>query len=180
MNALHSATIKISFTLFFAVATNLVFSMPSKDRKDNTGKTSKVEIQGRILVKNKELKGAYTVEVLCFNSITESIQVKNNESLKLHLYANAAYLLKITKKGFVPRYISLNTHQMVDNKESYSFYVETDFIEISEAMRMDSEDLEMPSAIISFNRSTGNLDNNLEYNSYVHQRITLALNPEQQ
>lgn len=167
---------KTNLALVLALAVNLVSATPVHPQ--NSEVPTALEVKGRILIKNKDIKGSYKVEVMHFNSITETFTVKGGEAINLHLKTNSAYTLKISKKGFTPRYISLNTHQMKERKESYAFHVETDFIEVSDAMRMNSESLEMPAAIISFNSSTGNLTSNSDYAYFVNQRIAGELDDQ--
>jgi len=176
MTSLTNYIAKLFFISAFACMTSATKAL-TPNHPETQKEIPVLELEGKIVIKNKELKGSYKVEVMLYNSVTSTILVKNNAPLKLHLKKGTPYILKISKKGFFPRYICLNTNNCEDKglAETYSFYLETDFIETSEAMRLDNETLEMPAAIISFDKTTCNFDHNKDYASFVNRKILNGL-----
>ncbi len=158
--------LSISFTNAYSSSKKIPF-------KTGNDTASYVQIEGTIVVENKEVKGNYTLEVLYFDSTLTSINVKNNMPVTFLLKKNSPYVLKISKKGFIPRYICINTNikGTKAGNGSYSFYFETDFIKVEEAMRMDNEALELPIAMISYDSKIGNFDQNKGYSIFVRQRL---------
>jgi len=173
MNSFTLLISKILLISFFSFSFNSAYSAPAKTKVSKLKKDSSSDLylQGHIVVKNKEVKGIYKVEVLYYNAVASSFTVKNNESIKLLLKRDAPYVLKISKKGFRPQYICVNTNMHGSRNLIHSFYFETNLISPAQAMLLDDEALELPIAMISFNKSTGSFANNKDYTSYVNQRI---------
>ena len=156
---------------------NTAYCLGNKDLRTKTDTSSEVHIQGRIIIKNKAIKGNYKVEVMYFDAVMHSFHVKHNSSLKIKLKRNSPYVLRVSKKGFIPRLICINTHmESKVNNDTYSFYFETDFIKTAEAMRLDNEALELPVALISYDRKTNNFNSNQDYSNFVNQRIYGGVN----
>jgi len=183
MNTPSHLIAKIMLIGFLSFSINNAYSITkNKILKTKKDTSSDMSILGQIVVKNKAVKGGYKVEVLYYDSITATVNVKNNESVKFLLKKDSPYVIRISKKGFIPRYICLNTstHETLNKTGLYTFYFETDFIETAEAMRLDNEALELPIGMITFDKKTGNFDNNKDYTSFVMQKIYSGLNETSQ
>jgi|GEM_PF-2533032 len=174
MNSTVQLITKVILTSLLSILFTRAYSSPIKNSAETGKDTSTyVQIEGRIVVDNKEVKGNYLIEVLYFDSTLTSIKVKNNMPVTFLLKRNSPYVLKISKKGFIPRYICLNTNisSTKTNNNPYNFYFETDFIKVEEAMRMDNEALELPVGMIAYDTKIGNFEQNKGYSIFVRQRL---------
>lgn len=160
---------------FFSISVKSAYSRvaipASKTEKNDT--LAQVNIQGRILIKNRRVNERYKVEVLFYDNVINSYTVKNNKSLTLHLKRNSPYVIRISKKGCIQRLICLNTGLCENRRKGgdYTFYFETDLIEAKQAMCLDSEALQLPIALIAFDKKTGDFNNNNDYTSFINQKI---------
>ncbi|PBQ31324.1 hypothetical protein CNR22_05955 [Sphingobacteriaceae bacterium] len=138
-------------------------------RKDSS---THVLLNTKILVNTKNTVGSYRLEVLYRDIIINSFTVKNNSPVRLLLKKDSPYVIKISKKGYIPRFICINTnmHEKT-NKSIYYLNLETEFIAASAAMTLDDEALQLPSALVSYNKKAGNFENNKDYSLFVLQRI---------
>jgi hypothetical protein len=141
--------------------------------KAKSDTSSHLDIEGTIFVENKEINGNYVLEVIYFDSVISTHKIKNNKPVVFHLKKNDAYTFRISKKGYIAREICLST--AIKNKQSqtssYGFYIETDFIEIAEAMKMDDEALKLPIAMIKYDERKGNFISNRDYSIFVRQKL---------
>ena len=145
--------------------------------KVKSDSSEQLNIEGTIFVENREIKGNYLIEVIYFDSVISTHKIKNNQAIEFHLKKNTAYTLRISKEGFVKREICLNTTLNENQKPAspFSFYIETEFIKVAEAMRMDDEALKLPIALIKYDVRNGNFISNKDYAIFVRQR--LYINP---
>lgn len=161
-------------SLSFTAVYSFPFQGASKIKKDTS---CCLEIFGRISFKNQHLKGSYTAELIYFNEVLDSVSVRCNRSFKFSLKRNSSYMIKISKPGFTSRLICVNTN--VDDSDYltgiYTFFFETELIAVKEAMLLDNEALELPAAIVSFNKKTGRFDHNRDYTSFVKQKIKTGM-----
>lgn len=166
---------KILFIILASVScyTASTPGIPGK-KKSNS---EQLRINAQIVVRNKEVNGNFKMEVLFFDSVISVFTVKNNKPVTMLLKKDAPYMLKISKKGFVPRYVCLNTniHDTGIPTDNYAFYLETDFIKNTTAMRLDNEALEMPIALVGYDKQTRNFNFNRDYTAFVSQRISAGL-----
>lgn len=132
-----------------------------------------LQIYGRITFKNKPLIGNYKAELLYFGEPVDSVMLKCNKSFKFYLKRNSPYAIRISKPGYTSRLICINTNvDETDNQNSvYTFFFETELIAVKDAMLLDNEALQLPIALISFNKKKGRFDHNHEYTSFVKQKI---------
>ena len=162
--------LSICFTTINAFPIKGIF----KSKKDTS---CCLEIYGRISFKNQHLKGSYKAELIYFDETLDSVIVRCNRSFKFSLKRNSPYIIRISKPGFTPRLICVNTK--VDDSDYltgiYTFFFETELIAVKEAMLLDNEALGLPAAIVSFNKKTGRFDHNRDYTSFVKQKIKTGM-----
>lgn len=179
MNSFLQLILKTILTGFLSLsfASGYSSTVLKQNKTTKQDSSSNVKIHGRIVVKNKNSVGSYKVEVMRYDSVTSTFTVKNNQSIKFSLKKDSPYVLKISKKGFVPRLICINTRisENLNKNGEYTFYIETDFIAATEAMRMDNEALTLPVALIAYDKNTGNFGYNKDYSLFVQQKLHSGL-----
>lgn len=124
------------------------------------------------MVNAKNAIGSYNLEVLYRDMVINRMTVKNNTPVRLLLKKDAPYVLKISKKGYFPRYIYVNTNmQEKTNKSFFYLNMQTDLISSSDARILDDEALQLPSALVSYNRKAGTFESNKDYSAFVQRRL---------
>ena len=138
-------------------------------RKDSS---THVVLNSRIMVNAKNTIGSYKLEVLYRDVVINSMSVKNNAPVRLLLKKDAPYVLKVSKKGYFARYIYVNTNmQEKTNKNFYYLNMQTDLISTSEARTLDDEALQLPSALVSYNKKAGIFESNKDYSAFVQRKL---------
>lgn len=174
MNTISNLGAKILLGSLLSLSTTFTGGATiSEEPKTKNDTCSSIDIEGTIFVENKEVKGNYLLEVIYFDSVISTYKIKNNKPVVFHLKKDDAYTFRISKKGYIAREICLST-AIKDNKNlpnSFGFYIETDFIEITEAMKMDDEALKLPIAMIKYDDRKGNFISNRDYSIFVRQKL---------
>lgn len=113
-------TVALFCTLFF-----LNFSFANDY---NAKSTVCLKINGLILKSAKEERGSYKVKLLKENLVIDSTSVSVNKPFEFKLEKNSSYKLCVTKNGFVPFLISIDTRLPENNSTLYEFLFETELL----------------------------------------------------
>ncbi len=169
----HILWIALILCFTFVRASQQKHSFASKTTLTKRDTSCCLQIYGRITFKNNPLIGNYKAELLYFGETVDSVMLKCNKSFKFYLKRNSPYAIRISKPGYTSRLICINTNiDETGNQNSvYTFFFETELIAVKDAMLMDNEALQLPIALISFNKKKGRFDHNHEYTSFVKQKI---------
>ncbi len=132
-----------------------------------------LEISGKVSYKDKEADNTCKVELICYNSVVDSAIIKHNKTFKFLLGRGAYYTIRISKKGYVTRWVSICTNMNVpaDDDGFYRYHFDTDLIPDMEAKELDADALEFPIAIISFDTQAGWFYYNEAYTSNIKREI---------
>lgn len=87
-----------------------------------------LKINGLILKSAKEERGSYKVKLLKENIVIDSTSVSVNKPFEFGLEKNSSYKLCVTKNGFVPFLISIDTRLPENNFTLYEFLFETELL----------------------------------------------------
>lgn len=132
---------------------------PIDDNKDQS--IACLKINGLILKSPKGERGLYKVELFYNNSVIDSEMVSANKPFEFTLSKNCWYTIRISKEGFLPLLISVDTELSQDNSSHYEFNFQTELynngdIELynqSDINYIDKDDLEIPIGLIRFEAS---------------------------
>jgi hypothetical protein len=161
----------VAILFLFSLSINAAYSKPSGP-KSTTDSLNCLKISGRITLGKKLIKGRYKAELISYNTVLDSAIIKDNSSFTFLLSKNSSYLIKISKKGHMPRFISVCTKMNGTAKSGIqTLFFETELTDAKEARRLDAEALELPVAIITFNKKTKAFDTNEAYTAFVKQKI---------
>ncbi|HOZ87782.1 MAG TPA: hypothetical protein PL029_08495 [Bacteroidia bacterium] len=80
-----------------------------------------VEVKGDVMVSGNETSKSYKLELFRQNEVVESAIGVDNEPFLIRLQKNSQYTIVITKSGFLPFVISVNTHRD-ENKPQHQNY----------------------------------------------------------
>lgn len=73
------------------------------------------------------------------------------------------YTIRISKKGYIPRLVSIDTSLDNDDDNLYRFHFDTELLKDEMKEIFDAEALEFPITIVSFNKSQEVFHFNKEY-----------------
>ncbi len=130
-----------------------------------------LEISGSLHTKNDVKNDPYIVELLFDNKVLKQTTVTGRRSFKFLLAKNRWYAIRISKKGYSPRLISICTDLPKSKEGFYKFHFDTELIPINKAELMDQEVLDFPIAIISFDKDAEWFYYNEEFTSNMKRQL---------
>jgi hypothetical protein len=97
--------------------------------------------------------------------------LKDNKEFSFKLEKNVYYGIRITKKGFIPKLVSVCTDMTGGSKNSQHFHFKTNLINESELKRLNKDALDFPIAVISFNKRKESFSYNKKYTSGIKRKM---------
>lgn len=147
-----TAYFKISFIFFFILLLNCSYYSFAQDKKQANDSLICLEISGKVKLKNNAFDNKIKIELIHYNTVIESITVKQDKKFKFYLAKNAYYTVRISKEGYIPKLITVCTILKKFSPEDsyYRFQFDTELLPSLATEILDAEVLEFPIAIISF------------------------------
>ena len=133
--------------------------------------TSCLEFSGKILKIKTTASNEYTVALMTGSTVIETKTVKGNNSFKFNLKKNLWYTVRISKAGYVPRTVSVDTRLNPDQEGYYKFNFDTELIEKADAVKLNGQALSMPIAHIYFDSKKHWFANNINYTNIIKKNI---------
>lgn len=161
-------TIKVTLLSLIFLSTS-VFGGNKHGKKTNQNQEMTIEIDGKVLIPKNDDSKLYKIELLCHNTVVDSGLVVDSESFLLKVKKNSWYTIRITKQGYYPMIVSIDTKLPVDNMDSHKFHFDTELI--SKNSKVDSESVEFPIAIISFDQNQDSFSPVREYSKNIKSSI---------
>jgi len=112
-----------------------------------------LKLNGVILKSPKKERGVYKVELWQDNIIIDSKTVAYNMPFEFSLTKNSWYTIRITKEGFVPLLISIDTQLKIKNPSIYEFNFQTELYHTSDVNNIDKDSFDLPFALVRFDES---------------------------
>jgi hypothetical protein len=132
-----------------------------------------LEISGKIGFNGACSDNLLKIELIQDNRVVDSMTIKGKRTFKFNLKKNGYYGIRISKKGFVPRLISVCTDLEggdISNK-IYRFRFDTKLISVEGADELNKDALDFPIAVISFDRKKGWFYYSKKYTSQIKRKI---------
>jgi len=125
-----------------------------------------LELNGKIPFKKGK---PYKVELIYYNTTIDTALVGDRKGFVFNLNKNAYYTIKISREGYLPKLVSIDTHlpQSKYNKGFYTFEFSTDLFDHT----VKSDATEFPITIISYNKTKKAFDYNERYTSNIKAEI---------
>jgi len=132
-----------------------------------------LEISGRIQRGETNDDKYIKVVLIHYNTPVDSVQIKENRSFKFKLVKDAYYAIKIYRKGYAPRLISIctNVPEEVFNDRILRFYFKTGLVSEQEYAGFNKETRDFPIAIVAFNRSKKGFYHNEIYTENIKKSL---------
>lgn len=129
-------------------------------------------IEGKISNLDDNTDSECTVELMCLNKVIDSIVLKEGKKkFKFVLNKNLYYTIKISKKGYVSKLVSIDTEILTEVSGVYQFAFETTLIEESISRKLNQDVLDFPVSIIQFDYKMGYFSYNKEYTIHIKKKL---------
>jgi len=115
------------------------------------------------------------VELLNADGVVDSMFLnKTNKFFKFKLTRDTYYAIRVTKKGYVTKLISINTSFPADVVDICEFAFNTELISEKESENLNKDALDFPIAIIHFDDKTEQFTYNKEYTLNIKREIYMG------
>lgn len=153
-------------TFVLAICFQSSFAQVYPIKESITKPVTCLELNGKIPFKKGN---PYKVELIYYNTTIDVVVVENKKGFVFNLNKNAYYTIKISREGYLPKLVSIDTHlpESRYNKGFYKFEFSTDLFENN----IKSEATEFPITIISYNKTKKEFDYNERYTSNIKAEI---------
>ena len=126
-----------------------------------------LKLNGLILKSPLEEKGLYKIELFLDNTIVDSKNISFNKPFEFSLAKNSWYTVRITKEGFVPLLISVDTKLAPENLATYEFNFETELYHKSSVNSIDKATYDLPIGLINYDASNNRFYPTNEYITHI-------------
>ncbi|MBL7931138.1 MAG: hypothetical protein JNL60_04530 [Bacteroidia bacterium] len=133
-----------------------------------------LQIEGKILNNDDDLYGECVVDLIEANEIVQSVVLKEGKKqFKFILHKNSRYGIRIQKKGYINKIISIDTDMegQSENFGLYRFMFETTLISEAVRKRMNEDIIDFPIAIIRFDHEEQTFSYDKKYTSYIKREL---------
>ena len=141
----------------------LAISMNAKGGEKKKKADALLHIEAKIEL-DKDISDSNTkVELFCHAELIDSKVPAKDGSFEFDLKKDQYYSIRITKSGYVPKIIGIDTEVPVDLKDQKEFVFSTGLLSENEAAKLDKNVLEFPAALIMYYDKTASFEFCLEY-----------------
>jgi hypothetical protein len=138
-------------------------------------------VQGKILLMEEGDTKECIVELINNLGEIDSVILKDNKTkFKFILARNSTYAIRISKKGFVSKYVSINTDMPVDDEVIHRFVFETPLLKKDAMAHLNREAMDLPIAIIHFDTKKRCFNYNKEYTASIKKELRKGRSVERQ
>lgn len=139
-----------------------------------TNENNCLEIDGKISNATEKGEGYCTIELISENAIVSSVVLTGGKKkFKLLLKKNANYSIRISRKGYISKLISVDTKIDSPEEELYRFSFETSLLKESSATDMNKELLDFPVTLIYFDRKKDCFIYDKEYTTKIKKEVVM-------
>jgi len=136
---------------FFILIIMILMSATSfAGNKEKLDTASCIEIDGKVLIPKTDDLKQYKIQLLCHNTVIDSVDVIDDESFLLKIKKNSWYTIRIIKEGYYPMNVSINTKVPGSSTNEHKFHFDTELIADNKNIA-DQDAIDFPIAIISYN-----------------------------
>lgn len=115
------------------------------------------------------------VELLTADGVVEEMFIdKSNKFFRFKLARDTHYAVRVSKKGYVTKLISINTSFPSDVVDVCEFSFNTELISEEESESLNKDALDFPIAIIHFDNKTEQFTYNKEYTINIKREIYMG------
>ena len=110
-----------------------------------------LEIEGKVLLSDEPQNRECTIELISQYGQVDTIQMKDyHRKFRFVLSVNTTYAIRISKKGYLTKLISVNTDMPGDLERLHRFTFETPLLKEEALVHLNREAVDLPIAIIRY------------------------------
>jgi len=131
-----------------------------------------LQIEGTVLNVEEGIESECTVELVSDNEVQKTLVLKEGKhKFKFVLSKNTFYGIRITKKGFASKLISVNTEMLTENDGIHIFKFETTLMNEAVAGKLNQDIIDFPVTIIQYDYEADSFVHNAEYTAYIKKEL---------
>jgi hypothetical protein len=161
----NSIILSVVLSLFFLD----VKLQASKGNPENS--STCLEIEGRVTNIGRKTDNTYKVELISANVVIKTLNINDKKVFQFTLKKNSHYAIRISKKGFVPRLISIHTVVPGDDKRVHRFQFDMELLSVKDARKLNDDALDFPVAVISYDNEMSSFYYNEEYTANIKRQL---------
>lgn len=143
----------------FGLILNLSAKGGDKKRKDKAF----LHIEANLEINQSKTVSDTKVELFCHSELIDSVIVGKSGSFEFDLKKDLYYTIKISKNGYIPKIIGIDTEAPADINEKKEFVFTTSLLSENEAFNLDRSVLEFPAALVMYYNKSSSFEFCLEY-----------------
>ncbi|HEY6163126.1 MAG TPA: hypothetical protein VI112_18000 [Bacteroidia bacterium] len=166
--------IRILSLTFLALTSGFVRTQASSPRKTKDT-LSCLEISGKVTASDDKGKGMFTVYLSRDNNVLDSMIIGAGKVFKFTLQKNSYYTIRITRKGYVTRSVSINTGlpKGVSTDPLFRFHFDMMLLKEGQVRTKNKEAFDFPIALITYDNKKGWFDYSRKYTALVKKEMSL-------
>ena len=166
MKSIAKKSLSLSILLF------CLSSFTAYSNKLSYDSTSCLELVGKIINANEGIDGSCKIELICNNEVIDTLLLKEGKKkFKFVLSKNKYYAIRVSKKGYISRLLSVDTKLFNEIEGIYKFEFDMELIDERFASRLNSDALDFPVAIIYFDNEEDCFNYSREYTSALKREL---------
>lgn len=139
-----------------------------------------LQIEGIVTNAGDGIDGECKIELIGLNDYSDSLILREGKrKFKFVLNKNSYYAIRISKKGYISKLVSVNTEMLVENGDLHVFEFETSLIREEALERLNKDMLDFPVAIIHFDYEADRFSYNKEYSAFIKRELYNNVKPVQ-
>lgn len=164
-NSLLTISLILSFGLFTLTAN------ASKKGRGKTDSLSCLKIQGKI-INADETAGECFIELIGLNNQIDTIMLKERKTkFTFVLNKDSYYAIRISKPGFLSKYVCVNTEVLTELDGVHKFEFETALMKEEAIQNLNKDALDFPVAIVHFDYEKECFSYNKEYSASIKKEL---------
>src|ERR1700748_59314 len=121
-------TLRVTFFSLMLLTTSVFGGNKNGKNNNSSQEQPSIEIDGKVLISKNEDSRLYKIELLRHNTVIDSGVVVDSESFLLKVEKNSWYTIRISKEGYYPLVVSIDTKLPEFNSSTYKFHFDTELI----------------------------------------------------
>jgi hypothetical protein len=161
-------TINLMLLLISFVLTRYQLHAGAGHRDTITG----LELRGRIVNVAENSEMDCKVELITSKGVVDSVFLKaGKRKFRFFLHKNEYYAVRISKKGFVTKLVSINTDVSEEFDDVFEFSFATKLVSERTSKRLNKDALDFPTSIIHFDPLSETFIHNKEYTDNIRREV---------
>ncbi len=131
-----------------------------------------LQIEGTVMNVEEGSDSECTVELVSNNEVEQTLILKEGKhTFKFVLNKNTFYGIRISKRGFISKLISVNTEMLTENDGIHIFKFETTLMNDVIAGKLNQDVIDFPVTIIQYDYESDSFAHNAEYTTYIKKEL---------